>query len=461
MIFEPHAYQQRAIDFVVDRPASGLFLDMGLGKTVITLTAIDELMNDRFEVDKVLIIAPLKVAEDTWSREAGKWDHLRHLRISKILGSAQKRIAALEADADIYVINRENVVWLVKYLKEHRMRWPFDMVVVDELSSFKSNTAQRFKALRHARPMIDRIVGLTGTPASNSLMDLWAEMYLLDRGERLGHTITAYRSHWFKPAWGNGNIVYKWQPVKGAMEEITEAISDITVSMSAEDYLTLPDRIDSTIVVHLKEKALKAYRMMERTALLELENEEVTALSAAAVMNKLLQLANGFVYDDSHVAHAIHEDKLDALAELIESAGSPVMVYYEFQADRDLILSRIPGAVLLESDQQISAWNRGEIPVLLAHPASAGYGLNLQDGGHIIAWYGLPWSLELYQQATARLLRQGQKHPVMVYHIIAEGTVDEQVMRALQTKDTSQSALLSALKERRHDNGCKRIDQSG
>ena len=449
MKYVPHDYQVRAKDFILEHDASGLFLDMGLGKTVITMTAIDELMYDRLEVAKVLVIAPLKVAEDTWSREAGKWDHLRHLRISKILGSAQKRIAALEADADIYVINRENVVWLVTYLKEHRMRWPFDMVVVDELSSFKSNTAQRFKALKHARPMIDRIVGLTGTPAANSLMDLWAEMFLLDRGDRLGQTITSYRARWFRPAYSNGNVVYKWAPNKGAMEEITKRIADITVSMSAADYLTLPDRIETNTVVHLSDPAMKAYREMEQKALLELEGEEVTALSAAAVMSKLLQLTNGFVYNDSHEAKLLHTDKLEALRELVEAAGSPVLVFYEFQADRDAILENIPGARLLKTDADIEAWNRGEVPVLLAHPASAGYGLNLQEGGHIMAWYGLPWSLEQYQQAVARLRRQGQKHPVMIYHIIAEGTVDEQVLRALHNKDTSQNALLAALKERR------------
>lgn len=355
----------------------------------------------------------------------------------------------LNAEADIYVINRENVVWLVKYLKEHRMRWPFDMIVVDELSSFKSNQAKRFKALRYVRPAVDRIVGLTGTPASNGLMDLWAEMYLLDRGERLGSTITSYRARWFKPGWSNGNVVYKWEPLKGAMDEITHAISDITVSMRAEDYLQLPDRIDTTIAVHLAEMAKRAYSDMERKALIEFEGEEVTAFSAAAVMNKLLQLANGFVYSETHEAKRIHTAKLEALKEIIEAADGPVLVYYQFQADRELIMSEIAGARELATDRDIEAWNKGEIPVLVVHPASAGYGLNLQDGGHIMVWYGLPWSLELYQQAVARLQRQGQKHPVVVYHIIAEGTVDEQVAGALARKDMSQEALLEALKDRR------------
>ena len=449
MKYEAHEYQVRAKDFILGHLSAGLFLECGLGKTVVTLTAIDELIYDRFEVGKVLVIAPLRVAEDTWSREAAKWDHLQHLRISKVLGSAAERVKGLNAEADIYVINRENVVWLVKYLKEHRMRWPFDMIVVDELSSFKSNQAKRFKALRYVRPAVDRIVGLTGTPASNGLMDLWAEMYLLDRGERLGSTITSYRARWFKPGWSNGNVVYKWEPLKGAMEEITSRISDITVSMRAEDYLQLPDRIDTTIAVHLDEMAKRAYSDMERKALIEFEGEEVTAFSAAAVMNKLLQLANGFVYSETHEAKRIHKAKLEALKEIIEAADGPVLVYYQFQADRELIMNEIDGARELATDRDIEAWNKGEIPVLVVHPASAGYGLNLQDGGHVMVWYGLPWSLELYQQAVARLQRQGQKHPVVVYHIIAEGTVDEQVAGALARKDMSQEALLEALKDRR------------
>jgi SNF2 family DNA or RNA helicase len=422
---------------------------MGLGKTVITLTAIDELMNDSFEVSRVLVIAPLRVAEDTWSRESNKWDHLKHLKISKILGSAADRIRALKAQADIYVINRENVVWLVEYLEENRMKWPFDMVVIDELSSFKNNQAKRFKALRRMRPAIDRIVGLTGTPAANSLMDLWAEMYLLDRGERLGRTLTAYRGNWFRPGYGNGYVTYKWEPRRGALEAITKRIADITVSMKAEDYLTLPDKVESTIEVSLDEKGLKAYKEMEKESLIELEGEEIAALDAAAVMSKLLQMANGFIYDEAHNPRHIHEAKLDALGEILEAAESPVLVYYNFQADKDAILSRFHEAKLLENDSTIEEWNKGKIKILLAHPASAGYGLNLQDGGHIMAWYGLPWSLEQYLQAVARLQRQGQKYPVMVYHLIAKGTVDEQVVASLSKKDMTQSALINILKDRR------------
>lgn len=449
MKFIPHDYQKRAVSFIREHEAAGLFLEMGLGKTVITLTAIDELMNDSFEVSRVLVIAPLRVAEDTWSRESNKWDHLKHLKISKILGAAADRIRALKAQADIYVINRENVVWLVEYLEENRMKWPFDMVVIDELSSFKNNQAKRFKALRRMRPAIDRIVGLTGTPAANSLMDLWAEMYLLDRGERLGRTLTAYRGNWFRPGYGNGYVTYKWEPRRGALEAITKRIADITVSMKAEDYLTLPDKVESTIEVSLDEKGLKAYKEMEKESLIELEGEEIAALDAAAVMSKLLQMANGFIYDEAHNPRHIHEAKLDALGEILEAAESPVLVYYNFQADKDAILSRFHDAKLLENDSTIEEWNRGKIKILLAHPASAGYGLNLQDGGHIMAWYGLPWSLEQYLQAVARLQRQGQKYPVMVYHLIAKGTVDEQVVASLSKKDMTQSALINILKDRR------------
>ena len=449
MKFIPHDYQKRAVSFIREHEAAGLFLEMGLGKTVITLTAIDELMNDSFEVSRVLVIAPLRVAEDTWSRESNKWDHLKHLKISKILGSAADRIRALKAQADIYVINRENVVWLVEYLEENRMKWPFDMVVIDELSSFKNNQAKRFKALRRMRPAIDRIVGLTGTPAANSLMDLWAEMYLLDRGERLGRTLTAYRGNWFRPGYGNGYVTYKWEPRRGALEAITKRIADITVSMKAEDYLTLPDKVESTIEVSLDEKGLKAYKEMEKESLIELEGEEIAALDAAAVMSKLLQMANGFIYDEAHNPRHIHEAKLDALGEILEAAESPVLVYYNFQADKDAILSRFHEAKLLENDSTIEEWNKGKIKILLAHPASAGYGLNLQDGGHIMAWYGLPWSLEQYRQAVARLQRQGQKYPVMVYHLIAKGTVDEQVVASLSKKDMTQSALINILRDRR------------
>lgn len=449
MRFIPHDYQKRAVSFILEHDAAGLFLEMGLGKTVITLTAIDELMHDRFEVSKVLVIAPLRVAEDTWSRESGKWDHLQHLRIAKILGTATSRVAALSSDSDIYVINRENVVWLVEYLERERIRWPFDMVVIDELSSFKNNQAKRFKALRRIRPLVERIVGLTGTPAANSLIDLWAEMYLLDRGERLGRTLTAYRGNWFRPGYASGPVVYKWEPRRGALEGITERIADITVSMKAEDYLTLPEKVETTVSVSLGDNAARAYREMERESLLTLDGEDIVALNAAAVTSKLLQLANGFVYDGKHEAKQIHTAKLEALGEILEAADSPVLVFYIFQADRDAILAHFHDARVLQCDRDVEDWNAGRIRVLLAHPASAGFGLNLQEGGHIMAWYGLPWILEQYLQAVARLQRQGQKMPVMVYHIIAKGTVDEQVVRRLGAKDVTQSALIGILKDRK------------
>ena len=449
MKFKAHDYQKRAIDFIESHPAAGLFLDMGLGKTVITLTAINDLMYDRFEIQKVLVVAPLRVAEDTWSRESEKWDHLKHLRISKILGDKQARIEALQQDADVYVINRENVAWLIDNPEHYGKRWPFDMVVIDELSSFKSSTAQRFKKLRKVRPCFDRIVGLTGTPAANGLMDLWAEIYLLDRGERLGTSISSYRTNYFRPGWSNGYVVYKWQPRREAMQEITDRISDITVSMKASDYLQLPDRIDNTISVTLYREAMDAYQKMERESLLQLGEDQIVALDAAAVMAKLLQLANGFVYDADHKALRIHNAKLEALQEILEAADGPVLVFYSFQADRDELQASIPGARVLKDEADIKAWNEGKIQVLLAHPASVGYGLNLQDGGHIIVWYGLTWSLELYQQANARLHRQGQQKAVLIYHLIARGTADEEVLKKLEEKDTTQKALIEVLKDRK------------
>ena len=452
MDFKPYPYQARAIDFLATHEAAGLFLDMGLGKTVITLTAVESLIYDSLEVVKVLVIAPLKVAEDTWTREADKWSHLSHLRISKVLGSAEKRKRALDEDADVYIINRENVVWLVQNVGAN---WPFDMVVIDELSSFKSSKAKRFRALKKVRPKTRRVVGLTGTPAANGLMDLWAEMFLLDRGERLGKTLTRYQQTWFKPVASNGHIVYRWAPLPGAMDEITEAISDITLSMSAEDYLTLPDRIDLDQRISLSDGAMCAYREMERDQLLTFDDgEEKAAFSAAACMNSLLQLANGFAYitdefGERKETKVLHEAKLDALGEILEFADGPVLVFYSFVADRDAILARFPEARGLDHEQDITDWNNGEIPLLLAHPASVGYGLNLQGGGHTVVWYGLTWSLELYQQANARLHRQGQTKPVVVHHLIADGTIDEQVLDALRKKDTTQRALFQVLKDRK------------
>ena len=444
MKYKAHGYQKKATERILQQKRVGLFLDMGLGKTVITLTAIKELIED-FAIWKVLVIAPKRVAEDTWSREHEKWDHLSGLRISKVLGTPAQRMKALKAEADIYVIGRDNVKWLVELMGKS---WPFDMVVIDELSSFKNPSAQRFKALRKVIPASDRVVGLTGTPSPNGLMDLWAEIYLLDRGERLGTTISAYREKYFRAGARNGYIVYKWEPYSYSQKEIERKISDICMSMSAEDYLELPERIDNEIKIRLSEKEMKQYNQMEREQLLRIDDEAVVALNAAAVMNKLLQMANGSVYADGGDVVRIHEKKLDALEEIIDTTGEPVLVFYSFRHDLEAIKKRIPDARELESSEDIASWNQGEIPVLLCHPASVGYGLNLQDGGHVIVWYGLTWSLELYQQANARLYRQGQQKAVIIHHLIAEGTVDEQVMKALQHKDTSQSALLAALKER-------------
>lgn len=453
MKFEPHEYQQRAIDFIISHPAAGLFLDMGLGKTVITLTAVQQLMYERFEIQRVLVIAPLRVAWDTWTRECDKWDHLKSLRVSRVLGSSKARIRAMQQNADIYVTNRENVVWLVDWFSDIGEPWPFDMIVIDELSSFKSNDSKRFKALKRVRPAADRVVGLTGTPASNGLMDLWAEMYLLDRGERLGKTITGYRNNYFRPGWTNAGIVYTWNPLPRSMEAITKRIADITMSMKAADYLQLPERIDSTVSVHMDDKTRSMYDEMERQYLLELEEGEVTAMTAAAVMTKLLQLSNGFAYTDDKVTARLHDLKIEALKEIIEQSDSPVLVFYSFVADRDIILDKVKSAEELTT-KNIADWNNGKIPVLVTHPASAGYGLNLQEGGHVIVWYGLPWSLEQYQQANARLYRQGQTKPVLVYRLLTEGTVDSNVAAKLEQKDITQSALLEVLKARREKSEC-------
>ena len=449
MEFIPHDYQKRAIDLAVRLPKLGLFLDMGLGKTVITLTAIQELMYNRFEVSRVLVIAPKRVAEDTWTREHAKWDHLKELKISKVLGDERQRVRALQEDADVYVIGRDNVIWLTDcYFQQMRKGWLFDMVVIDELSSFKNPQAKRFRALRQAMPFTKRVIGLTGTPSPNSLIDLWAELYLLDRGERLGATLGEYREKYFRPGARSGYVVYKWEPFRNAQKEIEEKISDICVSMSAADYLELPERIDNIIPVQLSPAEMAAYRKMETEQLLQIGGSDIAALNAAAVMNKLLQIANGSVYSVDGEVIRIHRAKLDALSEITDTADSPVLVFYSYQHDLAAIQSRIRDTRVLESAEDIADWNAGKTHVLLAHPASIGYGLNLQEGGHIIVWYGLTWSLELYQQANARLHRQGQEKPVIIHHLIVEGTVDEDVMDALRRKDTSQASLLAALKSR-------------
>jgi SNF2 family DNA or RNA helicase len=445
MKYIAHSYQKRATQMILDRSHVGLFLDMGLGKTVITLTAVQELIDD-FQIFKVLVIAPKRVAEDTWSREHEKWDHLAGLKISKVLGSAKQRQAALKRKADIYVIGRDNVKWLCEELQGE---WPFDTVVIDELSSFKNPQAVRFKCLRKVITRSERVIGLTGTPSPNGLMDLWAQIYLLDKGERLGRTLSAYREKYFRPAVKNGYIVYKWAAVPKAQKEIEEKLKDLCISMSADDYLDLPERIDNEIRVTLSQKEMKQYQTMEQEQLLTIEENTVAALNAAAVMNKLLQMANGAVYDEERKVIRIHEKKLEALEEIAETTSSPLLVFYSYKHDLNRIKEYFPEARELKTTEDIKAWNDGKITMLLAHPASIGYGLNLQDGGHVIVWYGMTWSLELYQQANARLHRQGQRQTVIVHHIIADGTADDQVMQALKRKDMGQAALLAALRERK------------
>lgn len=449
MYFVPHEYQRIAIERVMENTHYGLLLDMGLGKTISTLYAIEQLMYDSFEVQKVLIIAPKKVAESTWAQEARKWNQTKHLRVASILGSANDRIQALESEADIYVMNRENVQWLYEYLKKKK-QFPFDMLVIDESSSFKNPQAKRFKAMRKMRPLFKRIVILTGTPAPNTLMDLWAQMYLLDGGERLGKTITEYRTSYFRPDKTNGHIVYSYRLQNGSDELIYSKIQDICMSLKAKDYLNLPDRLDNVITIELTNKERELYREMERTHILTLVDEEISALNAAAVANKLLQMANGAIYNEDGDAIVIHRQKIEMLKELVEvNDGKPILVFYNFKHDLESIKDAFPKSVELKTDVDVEEWNKGNIQMLLAHPASAGYGLNLQAGGHIIVWYGLTWSLEQYQQANARLHRQGQQEPVIIHHLVAKDTMDEQVMRALERKEVGQDALLEAIKYRK------------
>lgn len=444
-----HEYQEYAKDWILEHPYCGLLLDMGLGKTLTTLSAIYELQEIFCCEYKILVIAPKKVAEETWSTEIEKWDF--PFSYVKVLGSVAKREKALKQDADIYLINRENVVWLVEYYKT---KWPFDFVVIDELSSFKSSKAKRFRALRKVRPKIKRLVGLTGTPAPNSLIDLWPQVYLLDRGERLGTSQTRYKETYFKPDKYNGPVVYSWRLRDGAESEIHEAISDICVSMKAKDYLNLPKRIDNTVSVKLSRPEL--YKQMEQDLVLELGDSEITASNSAVLVNKLLQLANGAIYDDDKGIVELHNDKLDALENIVEdSQGQPILVFYQYQHDLSRLKKRFPQAEELTS---VEKWNKGEIPILLCHPQSAGHGLNLQAGGHIIVWFGLTWSLEYYQQANARLDRQGQTQSVIVHHLVAKGTMDERVLQILQGKAIKQNALLEAVKAQLGDKNGKRHD---
>lgn len=443
MNYVPHDYQNVAKQWVLDHPEAGLFLDMGLGKTVTTLTAIEELKNDYMDIKKALVIAPKRVAEDTWPTEYQKWDHLTRLKIVEIKGTPKERLNALKQPGDIFIITRDNVAWLVETLKRE---WDFDTVVIDELSSFKSNKSIRFKKLRLVRPFIKRIVGLTGTPAPNGYEDLWSQIYLLDRGQRLGKTITEYRRKYFYTITRPGYNEYKLRP--GAKEEIDQLISDICISMKARDYLSQEEPLYIDRTVKLSDKEYKLYKTMERDAVLEFgEDDYISALNAATVTNKLLQLANGAIYDEAQNYRVIHDKKLEALEELIEEAGEePVFVFYSFVSDKERILQKFKDARVLETEKDIKDWNAGKIKLMIAHPASAGHGLNLQDGGSIIIWFGLPWSLELYLQANARLQRQGQKQTVRIYHLLTEGTMDSRVLQVLKGKNIRQEELIASLK---------------
>lgn len=449
MQYNPHNYQKYVIEYIEKHPVSAVFLDMGLGKTSITLTAINNLLLDYFAVRKVLVIAPLRVAKNTWSAEINKWDHLNDLKYSIVVGTPAERKNALKADADIYIINRENIPWLTEYMGA---AFDFDMVVIDELSSFKNYQAKRFKALMKVRPSVKRIVGLTGTPSSNGLMDLFAEFKLLDMGERLGRFIGRYRNTYFMPDKRNGQVIFSYKPLPGAEDTIYRKISDITISMKAADHLKMPKLVTTDYEVTLSEKEQRKYKELKDNMVLQLSDDEITAANAASLSNKLCQMANGAIYDDDKAVIHIHDRKLDALEDVIESMnGKPVLVAYWFKHDYDRIADRLKTLSIpfekLDTTVSIEKWNNGKIPVALIHPASAGHGLNLQDGGSALVWFGLTWSLELYQQTNARLYRQGQNSDtVVIMHIAAKGTIDEQILKALKKKDSTQSALIDAVK---------------
>jgi SNF2 family DNA or RNA helicase len=441
--YKPHEYQSYATEFILSHPISAVFLEMGLGKSVITLSAIFDLCLDSFLVCKVLVIAPLRVARDTWPAEINKWDHLKGLSYSVAVGTEKERIDALKKQSTLYIINRENVDWLV-----HKSGIPFqfDMVVIDELSSFKSYGAKRFKSLLKVRPSVKRIVGLTGTPSSNGLMDLWAEFRILDLGQRLGRYISHYRNTYFKPDKRNAQIIFSYKPLPGAEEEIYKQISDITISMKSTDYLKMPEYVSNEVFVTLSDKEWKVYSDFKEDMVANLGDEEIDAVNAAVLSGKLLQMANGAVYDSENKAHVIHDKKLDALEDLIEGAnGKPVLVAYWYKHDLERIKERFP-VRQIQSSKDIEDWNDGKIPIAVIHPASAGHGLNLQSGGSTLIWFGLTWSLELYQQTNARLYRQGQKDTVIVHHIITKNTIDEDVLLALTKKEKTQDALIDAVK---------------
>lgn len=447
MTFEAKYYQSYCIHKVIECPEIGLLLDMGMGKSIISLTAVEELIYDYFWVQKVLVIAPLRPALETWPAEIMKWDHTKHMSYSIVIGSKAERLAALLKDADIYIINRENVYWLVEHYKK---KWPFDMVIIDELSSFKSSKAQRFRALKKVRLYIKRIVGLTGTPSPNGLLDLWPEMYLLDGGRTLGRTLTGYREQYFLPDKRNAQTIFSWKPKPDAEEEIYKKLEPLCISMKTADYLQLPERLDIRHEIETSEKTLALYRRLEKDMLLPYDDGDIDAGSAAILVNKLLQAAGGAAYNENNEVKILHEEKLDALDSLLEEAnGQPVLLFYAYKHERDRILARHPEAVDVKERNAVKEWNAGHIPILLAHPASAGHGLNLQFGGHIVIWYGLPLSLELYQQANKRVHRMGQKETVLVHHLLMKDTADIWVLdQVLALKTERQNALLEALKAR-------------
>lgn len=445
MKYEPHSYQRYAIEYIKEHPISAILLDMGLGKTSITLSAVADLLFDSFEVSKVLVIAPLRVAKTTWKDEIQKWEHLNILEYSIITGTETERLSALNKQADIYIINRENIQWLVD---KSGIKFDFDMVVIDELSSFKSWQSKRFKAFMKVRPRVKRIVGLTGTPSSNGLMDLFAEFKILDMGERLGRFIGQYRNTYFSPDKRNGQVIYSYKPLPFAEKEIYNKISDITISMKAKDYLKMPELIINNVEVEMSCKELKLYNKLKSDMIIDIDGKELDVPNAAALSNKLLQMANGAVYDDEKSVVEIHSQKLDALEDLIEASnGKPVLVAYWYKHDKDRLMQRFQ-AEEINTSSDIDKWNKGEMHVALIHPASAGHGLNLQQGGSTIVWFGLTWSLELYQQLNARLYRQGQKETVVIHHIITMDTIDENVIKALEKKDLSQNSLIEAVKWR-------------
>ena len=445
MKYLPHEYQRYATEYIKSHPVAAVFLDMGLGKTVITLTALFDLLFDEFAVRKILVVAPLRVAKTTWPEEIEKWEHLRNLTYSVAVGTETERAEALRKKADIYIINRENVPWLVE---KSGISFDFDMLVIDELSSFKSAQSKRFRSLLKVRPTFRRAVGLTGTPSGNGLMDLFAEFKVLDLGKRLGRFIGQYRDAYFRPDKRNGQVIYSYKPLEDAEERLYRKISDITISMKADSYLHMPELVTSEMSVSLSEKERKSYDKMKKELVLELPGGEITAANAASLTGKLVQMANGAVYGDDGEVMEIHSRKLDALEDIIEAAnGNPLLVAYWYKHDLERIRKRFPFAEMISTDESIRKWNRGEILLGLIHPASAGHGLNLQAGGSRLVWFGLTWSLELYQQTNARLYRQGQKSgTVVIQHIVTKGTIDGEILKAVKRKDTSQEALIEAVK---------------